>query len=143
MDILCDAPDASCCMVQKKILLHCHLNSFHHHGSGAVALIRFAHLRTAEELSVIWLCGGRCWSSTGGCESGHTQEWNVFEIVFKSYIGVVAPPILTALDRAETLARPITVSGLSQEDAEITRESANSAGTNLVRTSSATHDARG
>ena len=43
------------------------------------------------------------------------------KIVFKSYIGVVAPPILTAMDRAEKLAGPITVCGLSQEDAQLTR----------------------
>ena len=49
------------------------------------------------------------------------QEWNAFKFVFKSYTGVVAPQILTALDRAETLAVPITVSGLSQEDAQLRR----------------------
>ena len=53
--------------------------------------------------------------------SGNSQRWNAFKIVFKSYIGVVATPIFTAVDRAETLADPITVSGLSQEDAQLTR----------------------
>ena len=53
--------------------------------------------------------------------SGNSQEWNAFKFVFKSYIGVVAPAILTAMDRAETLAVPITVGGLSQEDKQLTR----------------------
>ena len=44
-----------------------------------------------------------------------------FKFVFKSHIGVVAPQILTAMDRAETLADLITVSGHSQEDAQLTR----------------------
>ena len=52
---------------------------------------------------------------------GDSREWNAFNFVFKAYIGVVAPQILTAMDRAETLADPITVSGLSQEDAQLTR----------------------
>ena len=52
---------------------------------------------------------------------GDSREWNAFNFVFKAYIGVVAPQIPTAMDRAETLADPITVCGPSQEDAQLTR----------------------
>ena len=38
-----------------------------------------------------------------------------------SYIGVVAPPILTAVNRAETTTDPITVGVLSAEDKLFTR----------------------
>ena len=34
--------------------------------------------------------------------SGNSQEWNAFKFVFKSYIGVVAHPMLAAMNHAET-----------------------------------------
>ena len=51
----------------------------------------------------------------------NSTEWNAFKFVFKSYIGVVAPPTLTALNRAETTTDPITIGGLSAEDKLFTR----------------------
>ena len=53
--------------------------------------------------------------------SGNSQEWNAFKVVFKSYIGVVAHPILTAMDHAETLNDPITLGGLFPEVAQLSR----------------------
>ena len=53
--------------------------------------------------------------------SGNPQEWNAFKFVFKSHIGVVAHPILTAMDPAETLNDPNTPGGLSPEDAQLSR----------------------
>ena len=69
MDLLCDTHDDSSSVAQEHC--SCTVISIHFitHGSGAVAMIRFACPCTAEELSVIWLCGGRCGSRTGGCET--------------------------------------------------------------------------
>ena len=53
--------------------------------------------------------------------SGNSQEWNAFKFVFKAYVGVVAPAILIAMDRAEPLAEPITLTGLSEADRNISR----------------------
>ena len=53
--------------------------------------------------------------------TAETREWNASKFLLQAYVGVVAPPILTAMDRAETLADPIAVSGLSQEDTQLTR----------------------
>ena len=53
--------------------------------------------------------------------SGNSQEWNAFKCVLKSYIGVVARAILTAVDRAEPLTDPITLGGLSQDDSQLSR----------------------
>ena len=72
----------------------------------------------------------------------HSQEWNAFKFVFKWFFGVVAPSILTAVDRAEHLTDPITLSGLSQENAQLSR-SLPFLLAQLVWTSSATHDERG
>ena len=69
--------------------------------------------------------------------SGNSQEWNAFKFVFKSYIGVVAHPMLAAMIHAETLKEPIVISGLSSAESVVP------AGTSLVWTSSATHDERG
>ena len=53
--------------------------------------------------------------------SGNAQEWNAVKFDFKSYVGVVAPSILTAVDRAEPMSDPQAVDGLSEEDGHITR----------------------
>ena len=51
------------------------------------------------------------------CEyNENSKEWNALKFVFKSYIGVVAPPILTAVNRVETTIDPIAVGALSAED---------------------------
>ena len=44
--------------------------------------------------------------------SGNPQEWS-------AYVGVIAPPILTAMDPAEAMTAPIMVDGLSEEDHRI------------------------
>ena len=53
--------------------------------------------------------------------SGNSQEWNASKFVFKSYIGVVAHPMLAAMIHAETLNEPILLSGHSPEDAQLSR----------------------
>ena len=53
--------------------------------------------------------------------NGNSTEWNDFKFVFKSYIGVVAHPMLAAMTHAETLNEPIVISGLSPEDAQLSR----------------------
>ena len=52
---------------------------------------------------------------------GNSTEWNAFKFVFKSYIGVVAHPMLAAMIHAETLNEPIVISGLSPEDTQLSR----------------------
>ena len=52
---------------------------------------------------------------------GNSQDWHAFKFVFKSYIGVVAHPMLAAMIHAETLDEPILLSGLSPEDAQLSR----------------------
>ena len=41
---------------------------------------------------------------------GNSQEWNAFKFVFKSYIVVVAHPMLAAMIHAETLRESIMLS---------------------------------
>ena len=53
--------------------------------------------------------------------NGGSAERNDFKFVFKSYIGVVAPPILATMNHAETTTGPITIGGLSAEDKLSTR----------------------
>ena len=103
----------------KKIVLAIH---FITHGSGAVALIRFAVLAPLKSWADAGaaLVDGRLLGRPRAY-SGNSEEWNAFKFVFKSYIGVVAPQTVTEMDRAETQAGPITVGGLSQEDAQLTR----------------------
>ena len=75
--------------------------------------------------------------------SGNSQEWNGFTFVFKSYVGVVAHPMLAAMIHAETLNEPIVISGPSSRGRTTLAESVVPAGTTLVWTSSATQDERG
>ena len=74
--------------------------------------------------------------------SGNSQEWNAFKFVFKSKIGVVAHPML-AMIHAETLNEPIVISGLSPEDAPLSRSLSFLLAQVFVWTSSATHVERG
>ena len=53
--------------------------------------------------------------------SGKSQEWNAFQFVFKAFVGVVAPAVLTAMDRAEPLTEPVTLSGNSEVDRNLSR----------------------
>ena len=53
--------------------------------------------------------------------SGKSQEWNAFKFVFKAFVGVVAPAVLTAMDRAEPLTEPITLTGISEADRHLSR----------------------
>ena len=53
--------------------------------------------------------------------SGNSPEWNAFKFVFKSFFGVVAHPMLAAVIHAETLNELIVISGLSPEDAQLSR----------------------
>ena len=50
---------------------------------------------------------------------GNSQEWNAVKFVFSSYIGVVAHPMLAGMIHAGN--EPILLSGLSPEDAHLSR----------------------
>ena len=52
---------------------------------------------------------------------GNSQEWNAFKFVFKAYVGVIAPPILTAKDRVEPMTDPVHHSALPEADKNIAR----------------------
>ena len=52
---------------------------------------------------------------------GNSQEWNAFKFVFKAYVGVIAPPILTAMDRVEPMTDPVQISSLPEADKNIAR----------------------
>ena len=52
---------------------------------------------------------------------GNSQEWNAFKFVFKAYAGVIAPPILTAMDRVEPMTDPEQISSLPEADKNIAR----------------------
>ena len=52
---------------------------------------------------------------------GNSQEWNAFKFVFKAYVGVIAPPILTAMDRVEPMTDPVQISALPEADKNIAR----------------------
>ena len=107
---LFDAPDDSSSMAHENC--SCTVISIHFitHGSGAVAC-------AAEDLSL-----SGCLAADAGaalvdarllCKpraySRNSQKWSAFKFVFKSYIGVVADPILAAMDHPETLNDPITL----------------------------------
>ena len=47
---------------------------------------------------------------------GNSQEWTFCKFVFKAYVGVVAPPKLTTLERAADDGSDKSVGGLSEED---------------------------
>ena len=47
---------------------------------------------------------------------GNSQEWNFCKFVFKAYVGVVAPPKLTTIERAADDGSDKCVGGLSEED---------------------------
>ena len=44
---------------------------------------------------------------------GNSQEWNAFKFAFMAYVGVIAPPILTAMDRVEPMTDPVPLSAHS------------------------------
>ena len=52
---------------------------------------------------------------------GNSQEWNAFKFVFKAYVGVIAPPIPTAMDRMEPMMDPVQNSSLPEADKNIAR----------------------
>ena len=47
---------------------------------------------------------------------GISQEWNFCKFVFKAYVGVVAPPKLTTMERAADDGSDKSAGGLSEED---------------------------
>ena len=49
------------------------------------------------------------------------KSGNAFKFVFKANVGVVAPAVLTAMDRAEPLTEPRTLTGLSEADRNLSR----------------------
>ena len=51
----------------------------------------------------------------------NSQEWNAFKFVFKAYVGVIAPPILTAMDRVEPMTDLVQISSLPEADKNIAR----------------------
>ena len=56
-----------------------------------------------------WVGGEKRGRGGGEGYSRNSQEWNAFKFVFKAYVGVVAPPILTAVDRAEPMTGSLLV----------------------------------
>ena len=49
------------------------------------------------------------------------RKRNAFKFVFKAYVGVIAPPILTAMDRVEPMTDPVQISSLPEVDKNIAR----------------------
>ena len=41
---------------------------------------------------------------------------NAFKFVFKAYVGVIAPPILAAMDRVKPMTDPVQTSSLPEAD---------------------------
>ena len=79
---------------------------------------------------------GRPWSF-----GGNSQEWNFCKFVFKAYVGVVAPPKLTTIERAADDGSDKSAGDLRGRPS-LTRETEVPAGTSLW-TTSATHDELG
>ena len=52
---------------------------------------------------------------------GNSQDWYAFKFVFKAYVGVIPPPILTAMDRVEPMTDPVQISSLPEADKNIAR----------------------
>ena len=52
---------------------------------------------------------------------GNSQESYAFKFVFKAYVGVIAPPILTAMDRVEPMTDPVLLNALPEADKNIAR----------------------
>ena len=118
-DLLCDTRDDSPSMARENCSCTVIFIHFNTHGSGAVALIRSACPCTAAEagaalVDVRLLGRPRPYG-------GNSQEWNAFKFVFKTYIGAVAHPMFAAMIHAETLNEPVFLSGLSPENAQLSR----------------------
>ena len=47
---------------------------------------------------------------------GNSQEWYFCKFVFKAFVGVVAPPKLSTMDRAAVDGSDKSAGGLSEED---------------------------
>ena len=69
--------------------------------------------------------------------SGNSQEWNTFKFVYKGYVGVVAPPILSAVDRTDNAHWNLRGRSNFLSKLDVL------AGRSLDRISSTTHDERG
>ena len=52
---------------------------------------------------------------------GNSQDWNACKFVFNAYVGVIAPTILTAMDRVEPMTDPVQISSLPEADKNIAR----------------------